>query len=90
MTKFYQNGVEIKIGDKVISKDKYSYGWIDEPFGADDTHPMNRPGNVFVSWSDGMRTWTPIENIRYSMRTNMRAKSELLSSRSVHGQRIPD
>ena len=54
---------KISIGDKVRSNNGDDHGWIAEPFGFDADHPMNRPGNVFVSWASGVKTWTPIEDI---------------------------
>lgn len=51
-----------KVGDHVSggADDDHDAGTITAIGGqCEDSHPMNQPGNVYVSWDSGVETWTP-------------------------------
>lgn len=55
----------IKIGTRVEAGngEDHDTGRVVECIGADETHPMACPGNVYVAWDSGVRTWTPVGDL---------------------------
>lgn len=44
--------------------DDRDIGTIVEATGVDARHPMATADNVFVAWDSGVRTWTPLADLR--------------------------